>query len=76
MFRLRTTLQRPNPWVHVVTCGHDVGLVSSLDQPAGTFDVTWPTEDPSEPRETNWGLGIGFEMFVADNRIQVLPATF
>jgi hypothetical protein len=38
--------------------------------------VTWPKEELSEPRDTNWGLGIGFEMSFGDNEFQARPATF
>jgi hypothetical protein len=38
--------------------------------------VTWPKENPGDPRKASWGLGIGFEMFFGDNGFEARPATF
>jgi hypothetical protein len=38
--------------------------------------VTWPKDEPEQPRKPSWGLGIGFEMFFGTNEFQARPATF
>jgi hypothetical protein len=38
--------------------------------------VTWPKDQPEQPRKPSWGLGIGFEMFFGTNGFQARPATF
>ena len=38
--------------------------------------LTWPKEDPSQPREPSWGVGVGFEMFFGTNEFLARPVTF
>ena len=38
--------------------------------------VTWPKDQPEQPRAPSWGIGIGFEMFFGTNEFQARPATF
>jgi hypothetical protein len=39
--------------------------------------VTWPKDQPEQPRKPSWGAGIGFEVFFGgDNEFQARPATF
>ena len=38
--------------------------------------VTWPKDQPEQPRKPSWGLGIGFEMFFGTDEFQARPATF
>jgi hypothetical protein len=38
--------------------------------------VTWPKDQPNEPRRASWGFGIGFEMFFGIDEFQARPATF
>jgi len=38
--------------------------------------VTWPKDQPEQPRKPSWGIGIGFEMFFGTNEFQARPATF
>jgi hypothetical protein len=38
--------------------------------------VTWPKEDPVQPRTASWGLGVGFEMYFGGEDFQARPATF
>lgn len=37
--------------------------------------VTWPKDQPEQPRKASWGLGIGFEMFFGVDEFQARPAT-
>ena len=38
--------------------------------------VTWPKDEPSDPRKASWGIGIGFEMFFGTDEFSASPATF
>jgi len=38
--------------------------------------VTWPKDQPEQPRKPSWGMGIGFEMFLGTDEFQARPATF
>jgi hypothetical protein len=38
--------------------------------------VTWPKDQPEQPRKPSWGLGIGFEMFFGTDEFQARPVTF
>lgn len=38
--------------------------------------VTWPKDDPNQPRKASWGFGIGFEMSFGVNEFQARPITF
>jgi len=38
--------------------------------------VTWPKDQPEQPRKPSWGVGIGFEIFFGMNEFQARPATF
>lgn len=38
--------------------------------------VTWPKDQPEQPRKASWGLGIGFEMFFGIDGFEARPATF
>jgi hypothetical protein len=38
--------------------------------------VTWPKDDPNQPRKASWGLGIGFEMSFGVDEFQARPITF
>lgn len=38
--------------------------------------VTWPKDDPGDPRKPSWGLGIGIEMFFGHDEFQGRPVTF
>lgn len=38
--------------------------------------ITWPKDDPDQPRQPSWGFGIGFEMFFGEDEFQARPATF
>jgi hypothetical protein len=38
--------------------------------------VTWPKDQPEQPRKPSWGLGIGFEMYLGTEEFQARPATF
>jgi hypothetical protein len=38
--------------------------------------VTWPKNDPTQPRKASWGLGIGFEMSFGVDEFQARPITF
>ena len=38
--------------------------------------VTWPKDQPNEPRKPSWGIGIGFEMMFGISDFQARPVTF
>jgi hypothetical protein len=38
--------------------------------------VTWPKDDPLQPRKASWGFGVGLEMSFGDSRFQARPVTF
>ncbi len=38
--------------------------------------VTWPKDQPEQPRKPSWGLGIALEMFFGVDEFQARPATF
>lgn len=38
--------------------------------------VTWPKDQPEEPRKPSWGIGIGFEMMFGISGFQARPVTF
>jgi hypothetical protein len=38
--------------------------------------LTWPKDDPSQPRAPSWGVGVGFEMFFGTNEFLARPVTF
>ena len=38
--------------------------------------VTWPKDQPNEPRKPSWGIGIGFEMMFGISEFQARPVTF
>ena len=38
--------------------------------------VTWPKDDPAQPRSASWGFGIGLEMFFGEDEFQARPTTF
>jgi hypothetical protein len=38
--------------------------------------LTWPKEEPEQPRAPSWGVGIGFEMFFGTNEFLARPVTF
>lgn len=38
--------------------------------------VTWPKDQPNEPRKPSWGIGIGFEMMFGVSEFQARPVTF
>lgn len=38
--------------------------------------VTWPKDQPGEPRKPSWGVGVAFEMLFGTDEFQARPATF
>jgi hypothetical protein len=38
--------------------------------------VTWPKDEPEQPRKPSWGVGIGFEIFFGTDEFQARPVTF
>jgi hypothetical protein len=38
--------------------------------------LTWPKEEPEQPRSPSWGVGIGFEMFFGTDEFLARPVTF
>ena len=38
--------------------------------------LDWPKEEPEQPREPSWGVGIGFEMFFGTDQFFARPVTF
>ena len=38
--------------------------------------VTWPRDDPTQPREPSWALGVGLEMFFGTEEFVARPVTF
>lgn len=38
--------------------------------------VTWPKDEPDQPRKPSWGIGIGVEMFFGMDEFQGRPITF
>jgi hypothetical protein len=38
--------------------------------------LTWPKDDPSQPRAPSWGVGVGFEMFFGTDEFLARPVTF
>jgi hypothetical protein len=38
--------------------------------------LSWPKEDPVEPRKPSWGVGLGFEMFFGTDEFLARPITF
>jgi hypothetical protein len=38
--------------------------------------LTWPKEQPEQPRKPSWGVGIGFEMFFGTDEFLARPITF
>ena len=38
--------------------------------------LNWPKEEPGEPREPSWGVGIGFEMSFGTDEFLARPVTF
>jgi hypothetical protein len=38
--------------------------------------VTWPKDEPEQPRKPSWGIGIGFEIFFGTDEFQARPVTF
>lgn len=38
--------------------------------------LTWPKEDPNQPRAPSWGVGFGFEMFFGTDEFLARPVTF
>ncbi len=38
--------------------------------------LTWPKDDPSQPRAPSWGVGFGFEMFFGTDEFLARPVTF
>jgi hypothetical protein len=38
--------------------------------------LTWPKEQPEQPRKPSWGLGVGFEMFFGTDEFLARPITF
>lgn len=38
--------------------------------------LTWPKDDPTQPRAPSWGVGVGFEMFFGTDEFLARPVTF
>lgn len=38
--------------------------------------VTWPKEEPEEPRKPSWALGVGLEVFFGTEDFEARPTTF
>jgi hypothetical protein len=38
--------------------------------------LTWPKEEPHQPRKPSWGFGVGCEVYFGDERFSTQPVTF
>jgi len=38
--------------------------------------LTWPKDEPEQPRKPSWGVGVGFEMFFGTEEFLARPVTF